>query len=101
MNPHLPLRWKLPQNCFMDITTIKSNMHRHPTIDTQYLTGDIASLRRAQEVDGRRHVFRCAKTTHRRYIEHEFALLLRQYRGEFGGDEARRNRVGRNVATCH
>jgi hypothetical protein len=57
--------------------TATSLMHRHATIDCQYLAGDVVGLIRCEEGDRRGDLIGLAKTLHRRHRQDGIFDLLR------------------------
>src|SRR6266699_1129264 len=76
-------------------------MHSRSAVNTEDLARNIARLRRTQEANCRRNFLSAAKTSHRRVIKQEFALLLCESGGEFCRNEARCNGISRNTTACH
>src|SRR5690242_8034876 len=76
-------------------------MYGHATVDTQNLPGNVACFWHTEEANGSCDFFSGAETTQRGRVESKFALLLCQIGGEFSGDEAWSNRIGRDIADSH
>src|SRR5438045_1414355 len=91
------IREDLLRTCF----TVFLDMHPHSAINTKSLARDITRVRQTEKADGSCEFIGSTKASHWGVVEHEFALLLCDNRGELRRHKAWSDCIGGDIATGH